>query len=141
VTDAWAIAERREWKRLYMRDYRRGVRRTNGPRSILLRVLDKLDREPGELVAPWLGPCWVWRGARNSDGYGIIRGEGRRAGLVLVHRVTLSAALGRPIGEGLMALHRCDYRACARPAHLYEGTREDNEADKRRPKYAAELAS
>lgn len=130
-----------EWRREYMRDYRRGLRRTEGKRSVLLRILDKLDRDPGEIVVRALGPCWVWRGARNADGYGIVRDDDGR--LALVHRITLAAALGRALGEGLVAAHRCDYRRCVRPAHLYEGTQSQNVHDSwdrvRRPA-AAEYA-
>lgn len=137
----------REWARRYARDYRRGLRRPPAKRSVLLRLLDKLDRDPGELNVPELGPCWVWRGARNADGYGIIRGDHGK--LVLVHRVALATALGRPIAEGMFACHKCDIRYCARPAHLYEGTKVENEADKRGrdwglikpPIYGAEVAS
>lgn len=115
------------WKRLYMRDYRAGLRRTEGKRSVLVRVLDRLDRDPGEIVVPDLGPCWPWRGARNSAGYGVVRDD--VGALVLVHRVVLSTAIGRPIADGLWALHRCDNPPCARPAHLREGTPTENVED------------
>lgn len=126
VSVSWR-EDRTEWKRLYMREYRRGLRRTTGKRSVLVRILDKLERDPGELVVAELGPCWPWRGARNADGYGIVRDNAGQ--LVLVHRVTLSAALGRPIAAGMWACHRCDNRPCGRPAHLYEGTPSDNVQD------------
>lgn len=116
-----------EWRRDYQRDYRAGKRRTNGKRPVLLRILDKLDRDPGELVRPELGPCWVWRGARNSDGYGVVRGDDNK--LALVHRIALAAALGRPLAPGMVAAHRCDHRRCARPRHLYEGTQSQNVHD------------
>jgi hypothetical protein len=137
-------ADRRARKARYMREYRRGQRRTNGPRSVLLRVLDRLDRDPGVLLVPALGPCWEWQGAKNGSGYGVIRGEGRYAPLVLVHRVTLAAALDRPIAPGLHACHHRDNRLCARPAHLYEGTASENVYDsweRRRPRHGAEVAA
>lgn len=137
----------RAWRRLYARDYRRGIRRPRTKRSVLVRVLDRLDRTAGPIVDPKLGPCWPWTGAVNSDGYGVIRGD--NGTLVLVHRVTLAAALGRPIAEGMFSCHKCQgVRHCARPRHLYEGTKVENEADKRGrewglikpPTYGAEVA-
>lgn len=115
------------WKRQYQRDHSRGLRRTNGKRSVLLRLLDKLDRDPGEIVVRELGPCWVWCGARNASGYGVIRDDESR--LVLVHRVALATALGRPIADGMLACHRCDNPRCARPRHLYEGSPTENVSD------------
>lgn len=116
-----------QWRREYRRDYAKGIRRTNGKTPALLRLLAKLDRDPGELVVPELGPCWVWLGATNADGYGIVRDDQGR--LALVHRLALAAALDRPIRDGFMACHKCDNRRCARPAHLYEGSPEDNVGD------------
>lgn len=93
------------------------------------RLLAKLDRLYGDVPEgrPELGICWVWLGARNADGYGVIRDEGGRKGsLLLVHRVSLSLALGRPLGAGMNALHACDNPPCARPRHLHEGTQSEN---------------
>lgn len=114
------------------------------PKPVAERLLAKLDRHYGQAAPadrPELGECWEWMGARNSDGYGIIRGAREPDGsypLVLVHRVALSLALGRPLEPDMNANHRCDNRPCARPRHLYEGTHTDNLDDQyardRRPK-------
>lgn len=100
-----------------------------------VRLAAKVDRLYGDVPEhrPDLGPCWVWMGALNTDGYGVIRGEWDpetgRGPLILVHRAALSIALGRPLGEGMTSRHRCDNPRCARPRHLREGSQLENIAD------------
>lgn len=93
-------------------------------------------------LAPGLGPCWEWTGARNGHGYGVLRDEEGK--LVLAHRVSLSLSLGRPIQKGYLANHRCNQKWCVRPAHLYEGTPSENYWDwinsKRMPPIEDEIA-
>lgn len=94
------------------------------PRAPLaVRLLRHTDRVCGQPNPAPLGRCWEWTGARNSHGYGVVKVAGR---LELAHRKALEVALGRPIGPGLLALHRCDNPPCIRPRHLREGTHEDN---------------
>lgn len=112
-------------------------------RPVEERILAGLDREHGPVPphAPELGPCWPWTGALTAEGYGSISIRGRH---VYVHRASLEIALGRPIREGLLACHRCENRACGRPAHLYEGTYVDNNLDvwevRKRPRPGSVLA-
>lgn len=76
---------------------------------------------PRLLVA---GECWEYQGHRVHN-YGRTMRQGRH---VLIHRLALSLHLGRPLAGN--ALHRCDNPPCFRPTHLYEGTTQQNIADR-----------
>jgi len=73
--------------------------------------------------------CWNWTGGCNRErGYGLFRIDGKN---VSAHRFSLEIALGRPIADGLCALHRCKQNPkCVNPRHLYEGTHRENMGDK-----------
>lgn len=65
---------------------------------------------------PDLGPCWVWTGYLNADGYGVT-GVGPSGKTDLAHRVAYMEFVG-PIPEGKELDHLCRNRACARWSHL-----------------------
>lgn len=114
----------------------------------LLAKTDRLYGDPPERN-PALGPCWPWMGARNAEGYGVIRADKQPDGrqpLILAHRAALALALGRPILRGMDAAHACDVTYCVRPSHLRELSHRENELEKERyrtapPIYGRELAS
>ena len=91
---------------------------------------DALVDKNGPTICPELGPCWLWLGYRDKDGYGQIKVNGRtriatHVDLELEGYYIIPAAFGK-----LEVLHRCDNTSCVRPSHLRIGTKQDNEDDK-----------
>lgn len=69
--------------------------------------------------------CWEWQGCCGSHGYGqmtfMLKG-------MVTHRASYEVFCG-PIPKGKMILHKCDYRRCINPEHLFIGTAQDNTND------------
>lgn len=70
----------------------------------------------------YCSPCWLWRGAPISTGYGVIVIDGARK---LAHRASLEAEIG-PIAHGLTVDHLCRVRLCINPQHLEVVTHAEN---------------
>ena len=68
--------------------------------------------------------CWLWQGSTNQRGYGTFWWDG----LKLATRVAYKLWYGEPpIG---LACHTCDTPLCCNPRHLYDGTYQQNTADR-----------
>jgi hypothetical protein len=79
--------------------------------------------------------CWVWIGARHSQGYGqlftanTVNGNPRPE---KAHRVAYELLIG-PIPDGLQIDHLCRNKVCVNPAHLEAVTQKENLARRQRP--------
>lgn len=69
--------------------------------------------------------CWLWKGAKNNNGYGIIQQQGR---LWIAHRTVYYLFYQRD-PKDLLVCHKCDVRLCCNPKHLFLGTHDDNQKD------------
>lgn len=70
------------------------------------------------------GNCWLWTGALNRCGYGIVSALGRK---LKAHQLAWEFHYGSR--RNLHVLHRCDVPACVNPEHLWLGTHQDNMKD------------
>ncbi len=79
--------------------------------------------------------CWPWLGyVKPSNGHGLTQLDGipihaSRKAWILTHG---------PIRGDLCVNHRCDFKLCCNPAHMYLGTRADNMIDHWTKRPAAE---
>jgi predicted NBD/HSP70 family sugar kinase len=69
--------------------------------------------------------CWIWTGATDPDGYGVMADGPKTRG---AHRVSYELH-HRQIPPGALIMHSCDVPACVNPAHLCVGTKRTNALD------------
>lgn len=90
-------------------------------KPVIQRVLDKVVRIP-------FSGCWIFTGATNEAGYGIVGTGGRGQPNDRAHRITYRHYCG-PIPYGMFVCHSCDTPSCCNPDHLFLGTNQDNVDD------------
>ena len=71
--------------------------------------------------------CWTWNGCTEKKGYGRFRENSRK--LEFAHRFSYRIMIG-PIPTNMCVCHHCDNPPCINPAHLFLGTKSDNNRDR-----------
>lgn len=66
--------------------------------------------------------CWLWTGAIQNSGYGML---GRGGQKYLAHRFAYTMLVGE-IPDGMDIDHKCRVRRCCNPDHLEPVTRHEN---------------
>ena len=95
-----------------------------------LTIVDQWQRFWGKVEKT--DTCWLWTGARNSNGYGSMQYAGRICG---AHRLMLfwTNELSSPVYNGDrkqgFVLHACDNPQCVNPEHLSVGSAQKNSID------------
>jgi len=69
--------------------------------------------------------CWLYEGSASDEGYGRFQGNNQ---IWVAHRFAYIIHHGK-IPKGMCILHKCDVRRCVKPAHLWAGTKAENNHD------------
>ena len=71
--------------------------------------------------------CWLWRGSKNSHGYGLTPIFGKHS---IAHRVAFAFWYEHDPGD-MFVCHHCDTPLCCNPHHLFLGDAAKNNHDAR----------
>jgi hypothetical protein len=69
------------------------------------------------------GACLLWTGAKDRQGYGVVRGPGGK--LALAHRLVYTLAKGK-IPAGAVIDQTCNNSDCVKVSHLKAVTQKEN---------------
>jgi hypothetical protein len=113
--------------------------------KVLERFWARVDKNgPTCAFHPALGPCWMWTGQRQKNGYGVfdLRGEpssaSKRRGRKTpfrAHRIAYAIENGDFL-DGMETDHKCENRSCVRASHLESVTSRVNNLRGRGPSAA-----
>jgi hypothetical protein len=93
-------------------------------RPIRERIMEKVKIGPIPEYRPDLGPCWLFTGSLNPDGYGVISVQNVSRS---VHREMYQDEYGVIVPPKLQVDHLCRVHNCCNPKHLEPVTSQENQ--------------
>jgi len=90
----------------------------HGTTAERIALYTKIDKKTG---------CWLWQGAKDQDGYGIMSGFGNGE-IQRAHRASYEETYG-VLTEGAVVHHKCAVKSCLNPEHLQAVTHQENIAE------------
>jgi len=83
--------------------------------------------------------CWLWTGCNVHDGYGVLVLSQKMVNKYFPYKKSRTVRANRisymmfngEIPKKILVLHKCDTPACVNPKHLFLGTIQDNNLDRK----------
>lgn len=88
----------------------------------MLKISCLPERMQNKIMPEPMSGCWIWLGARQSKGYGIVHFKGENC---LAHRTVYSILIGKIVRKFELD-HLCRNRSCVNPQHLEQVTHLEN---------------